>query len=736
MFTSRKLLVFALISAVFLVFVSWMFTTVSKTFHGITRASQTEHIASLAESLPVDPDGFPEWKDKVEANAPGLKILYLMGDPADNPRLASSNPVDEALYSKLSASEDYPQAIESVSYQEKFFSKNSYLVEGFRIRPVYVPLLDPEANVIGTIIFLQDESQGKGFDRLLVVMAMILSVVILSVLWTAFFSREPIIGYAILLLFAIVGIFVVYPLYEAFRLSVISEGGKISLDLWKSILAESKIWVSLKNSCLLGVATATVSTLIGYVFAFYTTRTAISQRWKKFIRALATLPIISPPFSLTLALVLLFGNNGFVTKRLLGITTGPIYGLGGLIAIQTLTMFTIAFSSIEGVLQAIDATTEEASMDLRAGKLKTFLQITLPLSTPGILSAWLLVFTTAIADFANPLLLGGGFTVLSVEAYLEVVGMSRISHGTVYALVLLLPTMVAFFVQRYWITRRSYVTVTGKPSTRLYDLTSKPVKFVLGAFIALFIAFIISLYLTILAGCFVRNWGIDYTFTLENFVEAFRRGGKSVADTTTLAVIAAPIAGLLGMVAAYIFARKKFPGKRLLEFLILTPYAIPGTLVGISFVLAFNKAPIVLVGTGAILVIAYVIRELPFGLENGSSTLRQIDPAIEEAAADLGAGPSFIFRTITLPLIRPAFVSTMSFTFVRAMTAVSTIIFLVSPNWYHMTVLVYNFAENVKFGLASVMSVTLIFIVLAAFGIIRLLFKQNVMMEKSGTQEA
>ena len=168
----------------------------------------------------------------------------------------------------------------------------------------------------------------------------------------------------------------------------------------------------------------------------------------------------------------------------------------------------------------------------------------------------------------------------------------------------------------------------------------------------------------------------------------------------------------------------------------MAPFAIPGTLIGISFVLAFNKAPIVLVGTGAILVIAYVIRELPFGLENGSSTLRQIDPAIEEAAADLGAGPATIFRLITLPLIRPAFVATMSFTFVRAMTAVSTIIFLISPRWYHMTVLVYNFAENVKFGLASVMSVTLIFIVLAAFGIIRLLFKQNVMLEKSSTQEA
>ncbi|HOX31757.1 MAG TPA: iron ABC transporter permease [Spirochaetales bacterium] len=735
MFTPRKLLIFGLVSALVLAFVSWMFVSISDTFHGYIRSSQTKHIASLAESIPGDPEAFSAWKERVSATDKGLKILYLAGDPQGNPVLASTGPEDEELLAQLSASADYAAAMESVAYQEKFFSKTSYLVGGRRIYPVYVPLMDADSNVTGTAVFMGDENEARSFDKLLLAFALILAFAVLAVLGAALFSREPIVGYAILVLFVIVGAFVVYPLYEAFKLSVMQEG-RIGLDLWRKILAQPKIWTALRNSCLLGLVTASVSTLIGYVFAFYTTRTAISPRRRRVIKALATLPIISPPFSLTLSLILLFGNNGFITKKLLGIGSGPIYGLGGLVAIQTLTMFTIAFSSIEGVLQAIDATTEEASMDLRAGKLKTFLKVTLPLSLPGILSAWLLVFTTAIADFANPLLLAGGFKVLSVEAYLEVVGMSRVDHGTVYALVLLLPTIVAFLVQRYWITRRSYVTVTGKPSTRLYDLTSPPVKAALAGFIVLFLGFIVGMYLTIVAGCFVRNWGIDYSFTLENFGEAFRRGGKSMLDTTTLAAISAPIAGFLGMTAAYILVRKRFPGKRLLEFLILAPFAIPGTLVGISFVLAFNKAPIVLVGTGAILVVAYVIREMPFGLENGSSTLRQVDPAIEEAAADLGAGPSAVFRTITLPLIRPAFVSTMSFTFVRAMTAVSTIIFLVSPNWYHMTVLVYNYSENVKFGLASVTSVTLIAIVLAAFGVIRLLFKQSVMLEKSGTQEA
>jgi iron(III) transport system permease protein len=167
--------------------------------------------------------------------------------------------------------------------------------------------------------------------------------------------------------------------------------------------------------------------------------------------------------------------------------------------------------------------------------------------------------------------------------------------------------------------------------------------------------------------------------------------------------------------------------------LILAPFAIPGTLIGISYVLAFNKPPLILVGTGAIIVINYIIRELPVGVEGGVATLRQKDPAIEEAAQDLGADSTTVFRTIVLPLIRPAFISGMSYTFVRSMTAVSAIIFLISAKWYHMTVLIYNFSESIRFGLASVLSTVLIIIVFGAFGLMRLLVRKNEYMEKNVT---
>jgi iron(III) transport system permease protein len=188
------------------------------------------------------------------------------------------------------------------------------------------------------------------------------------------------------------------------------------------------------------------------------------------------------------------------------------------------------------------------------------------------------------------------------------------------------------------------------------------------------------------------------------------------------------------MLVAFIVVRKKFIGKRLLEIGVMIPFAVPGTMIGISYILAFNTAPILLVGTASIIVINYIVRELPVGVEGGIAVLKQMDPAIEEAAQDLGAGPGRIFRTILLPLIRPAFISSLSYTFVRSMTAVSAVIFLISANWYHMTVLIYNFSENLRFGLASVLSTTLIIIVLAVFGLMRLLLPKNDLLTKTITK--
>jgi iron(III) transport system permease protein len=636
----------------------------------------------------------------------------------------AGDPAAQAIWDAHKDSEEFKRGMESVYYLLPY--KVSSPINSMQV--YLLPILDESGyDITGAVLMAVPAGGALSFEYLLRNLS-ILAWIIFTVLFAvAVLARDPITGYSVIFLFGIAIAFVAYPLFESFRLTFL-ENGKFSFNIWKETLSPrylAPLWGSIK----LGIVTASVSTLIGFAFAFLTERTGVKH--KRLIGTLATMPVISPPFSLTLSIILLFGNNGLITNRLLGITNFSVYGLGGLVLVQTIGMFPIAYMTLSSVLKSIDSTVEDAALDLQATRLRTFLTITLPLSLPGLLSAWLLVFTNSLADFANPLLLAGSYRVLSVEAYIEVTGRSNLGGGAALSQLHLMPTLTAFFVQRYWVNKKSVVTVTGKPSTRLAELATKPVRIALTIFVGACLVFIVALYGTIIAGCFVKNWGIDYSFTTANIGEALSRGWQSIANTVTLAAAATPIAGLIAMASALILVRRTFFGKRVLEVLLMTPFAVPGTLLGISYILAFNKPPLLLVGTGVIIVINYIIRELPVGLETGAANLRQIDPAIEEAAQDLGADMSKVFSSVVLPLIRPSFLTSMSYTFVRSMTAVSAVIFLISARWYHLTVQIYNFSENLRFGLASVLSTVLIIIVLGEFGLMNLLVRDRGLTEKS-----
>ncbi|WP_214079456.1 ABC transporter permease subunit [Mesotoga sp.] len=732
LYSWRKLLSFALISVLVFVALFWIFDTLKDSFFKVVRDNQRQLVTVLAESAPRDRELAEDWITAVSKEFDEAEIIYVHGVPGwDELQIFTPNEQLRSFYESNYSLEDFDKGLESVYYLENYYSSLEYSFEGKSVTLVLAPLIDETRyGMTGFLIFLMSAEAGENYANLLNIFMLGAFAIFAIIYFISKFFRDPVMGYVILGLFLMVGVFVAYPLFEAIRLTFLVDG-KFSMRTWVTILSSRQYLSALWGSVRLGILTATFSTIIGFIFAFVINRTAI--RGKKFLSTMGLLPVISPPFSLSLSLILLFGSNGLITKQILGLKDFTIYGLGGLTAVQTIGMFPIAFLTLSGVLQAIDSTLEEASLDLNGSRWKTFSKVTFPLAIPGVLSSWLLVFTNSLADFANPLLLAGSYRVLSVEAYIEVTGRNRLGHGAALSILLLMPTLTAFLVQRFWVSRKSYVTVTGKPSSRLSDLVSKPVKFGLITFIVLIIVFILGLYGTIVAGCFVANWGIDYSFTLKNITEALQRGRDAIVDTFTLSAIATPFAGLIAMMAALVIVRKKFVGKRVLEGLILAPFAIPGTLIGISYVLAFNKPPLILVGTGAIIVINYIIRELPVGVEGGVATLRQIDPAIEEAAQDLGADSTTVFRTIVLPLIRPAFISGMSYTFVRSMTAVSAIIFLISAKWYHMTVLIYNFSESIRFGLASVLSTVLIIIVFGAFGLMRLLVRKNEYMEKNVT---
>ncbi len=722
-------------AAAFVIADFWIFSSIRDKFRSIMAETRFREISLFARTAPDDPRLVTDWLKTTDQMLPGSLALYLPIDPASGDYLAGSgDPAVAALIAANTETSDFRKGLESVQYFEPFISKSNYSVPaaGKRAatggRVYFAPVPDETgASARGALVILSSGSATAEMEQLIASLAVVAAVLFLAIYLVVAFARDPFMGFAILGLFAVVIVFVAYPMIESVRLTFIADGA-LSLEIWKTVLSASYL-AALWGSVHLGLLTATFSTIVGFLFAFLTERTSVGA--KKLIGTMATLPVISPPFSLTLSIILLFGNNGLITRRLLGLEHFSIYGLNGLVIVQTIGMFPIAYLTLSSVLKAIDSTLEDAALDLCASRLRTFMTITLPLAMPGILSAWLLVFTNSLADFANPLLLSGSYRVLSTEAYMEVTGRNNLGGGAALSLLLLLPTLTAFFAQRYWISRKSFVTVTGKPSTRLTELASVPVRAALAVFVGLCILFIVALYGTIAAGCFVKNWGIDYSFTLDNIGEALSRGAKAIADTVTLAAIATPIAGVLSMIAALVVVRKTFFGKRVLEALMITPFAVPGTLIGISYILAFNRPPLLLVGTAAIIVINYVIRELPVGLETGAVSLRQIDPSIEEAAQDLGADSPTVFRTIVLPLIRPAFISSMSYTFVRSMTAVSAIIFLISARWYHLTVQIYNFSELLRFGLASVLATALIIIVLAAFAVMRLLVRDEGLTEKT-----
>lgn len=735
MLDKKKLIRLALVAIAFLVVDGWIYASLCGSFHSIMAEARFKDISLFAKTAPRDAIGAGRWIATVSEALPGARGVFLALDPSGDLSVSAGDPALAELLKASEAKADVAKGLDSVHYLEPFVSSREYSLSGQGGATVgrlyFAPIPDDSgADVRGAVVILGGAAASQRYDSLLLGLAVIAAVLFLSVYCVLSFSRDPVMGFAILGLFVIVGAFVAYPLFEAVRLTFV-QNKSFTLDIWKAILSPRYL-VALWGSVRLGIWTASLSTIVGFLFAFLVERTSVGG--KKFVSTMATLPVISPPFALTLSIILLFGNNGLVTRQLLGLEHFSIYGLSGLVIVQTIGMFPIAFMTLSSVLRAIDSTLEDAALDLRASRLKTFLSVTLPLSTPGILSAWLLVFTNSLADFANPLLLSGSYRVLSTEAYMEVTGRNNLGGGAALSLLLLLPSLTAFFAQRYWITRKSYVTVTGKPSTRLTELASVPVRVGLATLAGLIILFITALYGTIVAGCFVKNWGIDYSFTLSNIGEALSRGWKAIADTVTLAAVATPIAGLLAMTAALVVVRTTFVGKRLLEALMMTPFAVPGTLIGISYILAFNKPPLLLVGTAAIIVINYVVRELPVGLETGANSLRQIDPAIEEAARDLGADTPTVFRTVVLPLIRPAFISSMSYTFVRSMTAVSAIIFLISARWYHLTVQIYNFSELLRFGWASVLATTLILIVLGAFGLMRLLVRDEGLTEKTVSQ--
>ena len=526
--------------------------------------------------------------------------------------------------------------------------------------------------------------------------------------------RDPVLLGIVSVVFTLLAVFILFPLVKILQHSLWPNGvfePKYFFEFFRKVY----YWRPLINSLIVGALVSLCGTAVAFIFAYGIARTDIPG--KGIFRVIAMMPIVSPPFLIALAVILLLGNHGVITDALN--LNWDIYGLPGLVLTETLAYFPIAFMILEGVLSKIDPSIEEAALDMGASKLRTFLTVTLPLAVPGIASAGLLVFIRSLEDFGNPIIIQGRFRVLTVAAYHAVVGRYNLPLGATLAIFMLIPTLMIFVVQKYYVARRSYVTVTGKPSGVGLKSTEKAVKIPVFIAMCTLAGIILLVYGVVLVGSFTKLWGYDNTFTIANYVYVFKAGGQYVWNTLKIALVATPIGGLLSILIAYLVTRKRFVGRGAMEFVAMLNFAVPGVVVGIAYILAFNTPPFQLTGTVFIIMLVFIFRRMPVGIRDGIAQLQQTDPAIEEASSSLGAGFFRTFIRVTLPLVAPAFLSGMVYMFVRCMTAISAVIFVVSAGVQLLTVALLYEVDQANLAAAAAYGYVIIAIVLTAIVLMR-----------------
>jgi iron(III) transport system permease protein len=708
---------------------------------------------------------------------------------------------------------------------------------------------------------------------------------------------DPVLFMSLLFSGIFIFVFVILPILRTVSGGFVSEDGHFDLSYFGRYFDNyygPGLRRAFLDTMIMGLLTAVFGTLVGFIFAYSSVR--CNPPAKNLLHWLALLPTVSPPFALALSVILLFGRSGLITKKVLGINfvqgMNDIYGLDGLVLVQTITFFSVSYLILRAMLERLNPSMEEAAASLGASRLHIFRTVTLPLLTPGIAGSFLLLFVESLADLGNPLFIAGNKTVLSAQIFLAVIGEYDYQKASALSLILIIPTLVLFMIQRYYVNRRSYISVTGKPSGAQITEKDPVIRWGFNLTAYLICAFVILLYATIVYGSFSFTWGVDFTPTLRHWSMVLTRGVEAILDTTFLSALATPFAAFLGMIIAWLVVRKNFSGKELLDFTSNLGGAIPGTILGIGFILVFNKPPLALaviiyallalffvlvvgrdarerlvilligtivgvlltrlketqvfyllgglylllgvilylstkktfgaissawlglyvmstnwantvakpiadysrsiergfwsnaifqfsdhikvllqpppsllaiflifagillvyglktpsqrvaagilglsipcamsfvgipfalVGGAYIIMAAFVIRSLPTSVRAGVASLQQIDPSIEEASNILGGDAQYTFRKVTLPLILPALLAGLIFSFTRHMTSLSAIIFLISAKWRIVTASILSEWEQGGVSIAAAYSTLIIVFVLIAIAVLNVI---------------
>lgn len=542
---------------------------------------------------------------------------------------------------------------------------------------------------------------------------------------TRLFERFQNIGwqkYLLPVLFALILlVFIVFPTITVIENSL-KVKGEFGFDNYLRMFTQPNFFKILWQSSLVATLVAVLSTFIGLVIAVIALKTTLPLR--RLFSFATVVPLIVPGFVATLAFIFLFGRNGLITYQLLDLNLN-IYNWPSVVIVQCMDFTAMAFLLITAVLITIDGQVEDAARNLGASEWEVFRTVTLPLLKPGIIAAVILIFMRSMASFGTVIFLGGPFSTLASASYTQLIGAYNLEMAATLNAVLLIICIVAFlfFLRAQSASNRIRSSFTGaNRKTINFPWKIKSVMFILASLFSLFTMVIL---VSVFLAAFTRYIGSDYTFTLEHMKIAFQRTSTGMLNTLYFAAGTAVIVSIFGIILAYITTRIEFKGRGFLDMMATLPFAIPGTFIGIGYILAFNKPPLLLTGTWFIVIAVTVIRQVPLGLRSGTAVLSQQDRSVEDASASLGAGKIATFIRIILPAAGPAVLVTALYAFVSTVQTLGAIIFLITPGTKLLSVDVFEAVYKGSTGTAAALSVIMLLFSAAGMLVIYLIQRRG-----------
>jgi iron(III) transport system permease protein len=524
--------------------------------------------------------------------------------------------------------------------------------------------------------------------------------------------REPSLLLALLFVIGLVAIFVVYP---QVKVIAFPEG-----DGYVNFLVGGS-WVSaLRNSLTVTLLSTTTAVVLGFIYAYAMVYT--EMRWKPFFRLIGILPLLSPPFVVAAAYILLFGPRGVITYGVFG-QSPNILGLYGIWGVQTIAFFPFAYQLIADVLSRSDARMEQAARNLGAGPWQVFRTVTLPLTRPGLGAAILTTAIYVLEDFGNPALIGGLYVVLPTQAYGLISGFGDFEGAAALSTILLSLALVLYLAKLRLDGGRQYVTVSGRASSMPRPPVPRVVSWSAFVLCGMLATLILMVYGVLVVSALTFAFPTNLTFTTQHF-EYVGAHSLSLRNTLVFGLVAAALSAVFSLLAAYLVERGRWPGRRILDFLLIMPAAVPGLFFGLGYALAFNEPWMANIDNDRVLLIplALMFWNIPVGYQAAVAGLRQIDRSLDEAATSLGASGLRMFRDILVPMLGGSLRVGFTTTFVRAATTLSVVIFLFTTQSVTATITIFqlvgdfNWGGATAFTVATVAMAVIVLIIMAILG--------------------